>query len=477
MRSSVCCSLLILFAHFAAVILEKNKALKCVGREIDPPVRKEAGFCPAIRSCSFLRGGDDCLKNDTCDCDKHYVRGYTGDCISSDDCIDDYKKHIQRIDEYKREPKLSRTYKLKKPTFHTEHVLCYDDLGCFDRHTVSDTVPQNVEVIDAHISSWSKRKVFDDYLEKGSRVQMYPLPENFIPNQFISRLVVMSHGFKQSGSEPIYPEIRDLFLENNIDLVLMLHWGDNVSPWEYPAAASYTEIVGRMLGLILARWTRESVITSKSVHLWGYSLGAHLSNFAAKFYTSLTYKKIRRLTLMDAAGPYFDNPLLRPTSDSAEFVEAYHTSGGQFITPVDTLTTYKFGIATEMGHTDFYINSGTLHDGVVQPGCDTWIPHPPCSHSTANKFFKSSFKCSAVSIYCDSYGGYMKRPDRECKLDNYSILGLKAETADGVKNQYINTASQDICDIIEYHKKLLTGTHLKDNPYKQQSNTCVKLIG
>jgi hypothetical protein len=68
----------------------------------------------------------------------------------------------------------------------------------------------------------------------------------------------------------------------------------------------------------------------ESIHVIGHSLGAHISGFTGKYFTTLTGKKLGRITGLDPAGPCFAQlgPNFKLKATDAQFVDVIHTNGG-----------------------------------------------------------------------------------------------------------------------------------------------------
>lgn len=130
---------------------------------------------------------------------------------------------------------------------------------------------------------------------------------------------------------------------------------------------------------------------NNEIHLIGFSLGAHVTN-----YVSTTLRSefiIPRISGLDPAMPLFvtadaDNKL--DASDAA-FVDVIHTNA------------LVQGKIEQCGHVDFYLNGG-----VHQPGCNSGNIFQ-CSHHRAPEYYAESIN-SAVGFWgwkCQSYVTYL----------------------------------------------------------------------
>lgn len=156
----------------------------------------------------------------------------------------------------------------------------------------------------------------------------------------------------------------------------------------YPAAVHNTRHVGQCVAQLIQR-IRET--GNKEIHLIGFSLGAHVTNYA-----STTLKPdflLPRITGLDPAMPLFvtadlDNKL---DATDAEFVDVIHTNA------------LVQGKVEQCGHVDFYLNGG-----VYQPGCSSFSIFQ-CSHHRAPEYFGESIR-STVGFWgweCQSFIYYV----------------------------------------------------------------------
>uniref|UniRef100_A0A8C9RAN1 triacylglycerol lipase n=1 Tax=Scleropages formosus TaxID=113540 RepID=A0A8C9RAN1_SCLFO len=124
----------------------------------------------------------------------------------------------------------------------------------------------------------------------------------------------------------------------------------------YTVAAQNTKRVGENVAHFIT-WMKEATgLSLESLHLIGYSLGAHVAGFAGSHVSN----KIGRITGLDPAGPDFEgeNAHRRLSPDDAHFVDVLHTfSRGSL--------GLSIGIQQPVGHVDIYPNGGRF-----QPGCN-----------------------------------------------------------------------------------------------------------
>ncbi|XP_058980678.1 pancreatic lipase-related protein 2 [Musca domestica] len=132
---------------------------------------------------------------------------------------------------------------------------------------------------------------------------------------------------------------------------------------------------------------------SKDIHVIGFSLGGHLTNYIA---SSLDSFLLPRITALDPAMPLFVSSSKENKLDpsDAEYVDVIHTNA------------MIQGKLERCGHADFYINGG-----IVQPGCATDNPLNPfsCSHHRAIDYYLESIRTTKGfwGWSCSSYLSYL----------------------------------------------------------------------
>ncbi|KAF5291388.1 hypothetical protein FQR65_LT01698 [Abscondita terminalis] len=168
-----------------------------------------------------------------------------------------------------------------------------------------------------------------------------------------SPTVIFIPGFGEYGLGTSSRYIENAYVSAHKDFnILLLDWGDlSAFPW-YPQASKHTKIVGQYVGKFLSFYHDVGELPISTIHIVGFSLGAHIAGFAGKYLFERGYEKIPRITGLDPALPNFLQERL--TKNDARFVDIIHTDGG------------KFGIGFSIGHADFYPNGGSY----VQPGCE-----------------------------------------------------------------------------------------------------------
>lgn len=147
--------------------------------------------------------------------------------------------------------------------------------------------------------------------------------------------------------------------------------------------------VGKHVAEILVKLT-EAGLNPAKLELLGFSLGGHTISYIAKNYQQMSGRNISRLTALEPSGPCFRTLTSSERLDAsdADFVDVIHTN-------ID-----GFGMATRMGHVDFYINGGEFQpsDINIYP-CTT-----TCSHFRSLLLWVLALRNpnSFIAIKCDS---------------------------------------------------------------------------
>ncbi|XP_045770309.1 pancreatic triacylglycerol lipase-like [Maniola jurtina] len=215
------------------------------------------------------------------------------------------------------------------------------------------------------------------------------LMSNFNPN---SPTVVSVHGWMGNLDAANNIAIRDAILDNDNCNVIIMDWSKLASA-DYSTVVAGVPAVGRGLGQFLNFLGSVTGITLDSIHLIGFSLGAHVVGNAGKQLNG----RVARITGLDPAGPLWDWNPNRLHSSDAVYVEGIHTDAGP--------NGIGIGFLTTVGDVDFYPNGGA-----AQPGCST----SQCNHQRAWEKFAASVtynhltgrRCSGTSeIVSDTCSG------------------------------------------------------------------------
>ncbi|KOB76966.1 Neutral lipase [Operophtera brumata] len=180
--------------------------------------------------------------------------------------------------------------------------------------------------------------------------------------------VVIVHGWLSNQNTDINPVIRDAYLGKSDVNVIVLDWR-RLAISNYVTAANGVPAVGRGLGQFLAFVSSVNGARLDSIHLVGFSLGAHLVGNAGRELGG----RVARVTGLDPAGPLWNYNRDRLNENDGVYVEAIHTDGGY--------TVGGLGIGTVVANADFFPNGG-----ISQPACLTNI----CNHNRAWELFAAT---------------------------------------------------------------------------------------
>lgn len=123
--------------------------------------------------------------------------------------------------------------------------------------------------------------------------------------------------------------------------------------------------VGKHVAEVLVQLT-ESGLDPGLVELVGFSLGGQTVSYIARNFQNMTGKNISTIVSLEPSGPCFRtlDATDRLDKSNADFVQVIHTN-------IDT-----FGMATPMGHVDFYVNGGEFQPSDL----DLYPCTSTCSH-------------------------------------------------------------------------------------------------
>ena len=154
----------------------------------------------------------------------------------------------------------------------------------------------------------------------------------------------------------------------------------------YTWSAFNTEEVGHIVGQGLVKLHNQ--LPSTSFHLIGFSLGAHIAGYAARYFEQITGEKINRITGLDPANPCFGEgqSLEGLHRGDAEFVDVIHTNPG------------ALGKKDALGDIDFYVQGFAP----IKPGCTVF----GCSHARAWQYYAESvypgYEENFLATHCSS---------------------------------------------------------------------------
>ncbi|KAI1304198.1 Pancreatic triacylglycerol lipase [Halotydeus destructor] len=321
-----------------------------------------------------------------------------------------------------------------------ENVICYDPFGCF---TGSDSAvsgsknyPQNPEkvitkfILYTRDSSEGQELSYKD-VSSLARVSNQPLG-------------VVVHGW----GGPNYREtnLKATMLEV-VPQVIWVDWKKATSIMFYFRSVINTQLVGRQLAVLLEQLRVHRGVSMDSVHLVGFSLGAHVSGYAGRWLQSQYNQTIGRISALDAASPMFELASGVKTDhhvskNDAIFVDAIHTSGSPKILKIRLS---QLGSRTPFAHVDFYPNGGK-----DQPQCKGRFWDLTCNHFAAIDYFAFSIlhegHCSYSAVECPTF---MAAELGQCSDSlGVSAMGYFAKDQSERGMFYLKTApKQPFCNI------------------------------
>ncbi|XP_023940676.1 lipase member H-B-like [Bicyclus anynana] len=149
-----------------------------------------------------------------------------------------------------------------------------------------------------------------------------------------------------------------------------------------------------------------------SIHLIGFSLGAHVAGMTGRLVQSRLNEKIGKITALDPARPCFTQlPQYRLSRGDASFVQVIHTSAG------------VLGLEQPVGHADVYVNGVSS----PQPECKERAVSLDCDHAQSWKIFATSITNdrSLLGRKCESWN---ELSDGRCS-GNETAVGYGCNTS------------------------------------------------
>ncbi|KAI5695551.1 hypothetical protein M8J75_000060 [Diaphorina citri] len=199
---------------------------------------------------------------------------------------------------------------------------------------------------------------------------------------------IIYHGYGCNKDLTPGPELKAAYLSRGAYNLLILDVGGpfmfNKTYLCYPRAAiDSLDLVGKCTAALLLRLREAGVLPPlDALHFIGHSLGAHAAAEACGILNARGIGKVRRLTGLDPAGPFFHRNYTRPgrviSPEDATYVDVYHTNGGDQL--------LQFGTRDRRGVVDVRFNGGGS-----QPGCND----TSCNHARAVEYFAESINPKA----------------------------------------------------------------------------------
>lgn len=187
--------------------------------------------------------------------------------------------------------------------------VCYDNFGCFDSVSVlgMNYLPEPPDKLSASFRVFSRP---DPVRYKTIHYQNLTSLK-LIPKE--TKLVLIVHGWIVDSENLMYIQLRQaLFVK--YQTVIAVDWRKGAGPSSYPQSVANTAMVGRETAYLIKKLCDSRSIKPSMVYLIGFSLGAHVSGNAGRWFASKYKEKIGRITgKFDLGNGVRDTYLLLPT--------------------------------------------------------------------------------------------------------------------------------------------------------------------
>ncbi|KAI5634141.1 lipase domain-containing protein [Phthorimaea operculella] len=204
---------------------------------------------------------------------------------------------------------------------------------------------------------------------------------------FRRRTVVIALGYLDGSAFPIAGMFSNEYEARGYNVIII----DNqrFATVHYYLASRLMRPVGRHVAEVLVQLMQLGLDPGK-LEVLGFSLGGQTAGFIGRHFQKLTGRNVSRITALEPSGPCFRTlgPKDRLDASNADFVEVIHTN-------ID-----GFGMATRMGHVDFYVNGGEY-----QPSDITMFPCTvTCSHFMVLTLWVQALRNPRkfIALKCDS---------------------------------------------------------------------------
>ncbi|ESO12284.1 hypothetical protein HELRODRAFT_158766 [Helobdella robusta] len=192
--------------------------------------------------------------------------------------------------------------------------------------------------------------------------------------------VLVSHGWIQDSEARWIPKFKNALLKKLDINVILLDWKYGANDAVYPQSASNTRSVGAYSAVVLGNIVKTLNYSASKIWCVGHSLGSHICGHLGM------KMKIRRVTGLDPAGPWFEgsaNVTVGLNPSSADFVDVVHTDN-------------VYGLQKPLGHVDFYPNGGKQQTGCLTNACSHYIATTFMIESVETNCFNAYKNCSDV---------------------------------------------------------------------------------
>nr|XP_022910632.1 pancreatic triacylglycerol lipase-like [Onthophagus taurus] len=181
-------------------------------------------------------------------------------------------------------------------------------------------------------------------------------------------------------------EMRDIYLKKSRYNIIVFNW-DQYSYMHYIFSTELCRELGKNLGDFISDLVITLELDLNKIHIIGHSLGAQIAGFTGQRVMKRLYRRIGRISALDAAGPIFNfnTESYRLDRNDANFVDAIHTNN------------FFFGYYGPCGTVDVFVNNGifqegcpTIYDIMRSMRCEDIHRFLFCSHSKSIEVWKRS---------------------------------------------------------------------------------------
>ncbi|XP_028403781.1 pancreatic lipase-related protein 2-like [Dendronephthya gigantea] len=312
----------------------------------------------------------------------------------------------------------------------TDAKICFSKYGCFEVNeyfSVKDAaLPSHPDVIQTKFYLYTRgnqKKVEQLKLDNASSITT----STFDPSR---KTIFIVHGFAHHSQKPWVIRMKNELLKRYLCNVICVDWrkGASYLTMFYLRAVANARLVGAQIAYLIQILNDVTGVRTKSVHIIGHSLGAHIAGYAGK---RLARKglSIGRITGLDPARPQFEGSHAEARLDKSDatFVDVIHTNSAPFLLG-------GAGYRGQIGHVDFYPNGGEY-----QPGCEgllksIWrsgILHAAtCHHMRAVEYFTASIgqECLFPAFPCSSWNEFTKGQClKRFHVRDIILMGMQAQ--------------------------------------------------
>ncbi|KAJ9592615.1 hypothetical protein L9F63_015716, partial [Diploptera punctata] len=365
-----------------------------------------------------------------------------------------FKAVVTSMEEWQKRHKSHRRKR-------AESSICYPEVGCFQDSgpfSYLDMLPSPPEEVSTKFFLFSGRGRASTPLMDVPFTNMsiiWPWARKAFNVSAPTKVIV--HGFGGSCGHVWVYEMRSALMTVEDCNVICVDWEAGALIPNYVRAAANTRLVGKQLSMLLGGLHKHLGLPIESVHVIGFSLGAHVAGFAGA-----ELKNLSRITGLDPAAPLFESqdPQARLDSTDAMFVDVIHSNG-------ENLILGGLGSWQPMGHVDFYPNGGRM-----QKGCSNlfvgavsdilWSASDVegrslCNHRRAYKFFTDSVspRCHFPSFPCESYDKFLQGECFPCNGDRQcGNMGYYADKSSGRGTLFLITREEEPFCAHQYHVRV-----------------------